>query len=315
MLMSATCPEKLVEDILKDLSIQHCEIIRAMTPRPEISYNISTHPSREAAERKLREELRLVIRTYEDGEKALVYCRGRAAAESLASSLRCSAFHGKRQPEDFKKEWEEFVTDPRKTIAVTTSILSVGIDIPHVRNVWHLGIPWTLIDYVQETGRAGRDGANATCHLLTWDGDGSNRPTGYTEADLHELIAENVNCRRVKIGEVIDGCPTSCSLLRNPHLCDNCKKVTHITPNSTGRVPPPIMRTELPRRTPVPHSETAPAEPDSRSRISGTQPRLASAQPSYAPIPGLGSETGGGSGPPHMSPSNSKRKATHEISL
>ena len=152
VLMSATCPGELVDKILRELSIQNCEVIGAMTPRPEILYNISTHSSRDAAERKLIEEQRVTISTYKEGEKVLVYCREKAAAELLTSSLGCSAFHSSRRPEEFKKDWEEFVTNPQTTIAVATSILSVGIDIPHVRNVWHLGIPWTMINYVQETG-------------------------------------------------------------------------------------------------------------------------------------------------------------------
>ena len=41
---------------------------------------------------------------------------------------------------------------------MATSALGTGVDIPNVLAIIHIDLPWSTIDYAQETGRAGRGG-------------------------------------------------------------------------------------------------------------------------------------------------------------
>ena len=51
-------------------------------------------------------------------------------------------------------------------VVVATVAFGLGIDCPNVRQIVHVGLPDDICSYIQETGRAGRDGELSLATLL-----------------------------------------------------------------------------------------------------------------------------------------------------
>ncbi|KAJ9655822.1 hypothetical protein H2201_008717 [Coniosporium apollinis] len=74
---------------------------------------------------------------------------------TIADGLSCDAFYHDAVGKEAMLE--DFRTGKRRVI-MATNALGIGIDIPDIRCIVHADRPRTLLDYAQESGRAGRDG-------------------------------------------------------------------------------------------------------------------------------------------------------------
>ena len=59
--------------------------------------------------------------------------------------------------------------DSTLRVLIATTAFGMGVDIPNIRWIVHWSPPRLIEDYVQETGRAGREGLTATALLVYGD--------------------------------------------------------------------------------------------------------------------------------------------------
>jgi ATP-dependent DNA helicase RecQ len=151
------------------------------------------------------------------GQSGIVYCITRAEVDRTASLLKemgysALPYHAGMSDEDRVHNQEAFLTEQTDTI-VATIAFGMGIDKSNVRYVIHAGMPKSVENYQQESGRAGRDGVEAECWLLysgrdvmTWKRLIERMPEDAREAastalEKIERYATSVQCRHASLIE------------------------------------------------------------------------------------------------------------------
>ena len=117
---------------------------------------------------KITSAARLIRRLPRPG---IVYCSTTKAVDQVASALAraqipSARYHGKMKAAERASTQRKFMKPTRRLVMVATSAFGMGIDKPNIRYIVHYQVPGSLEQYVQEAGRAGRDGKRSDCVLL-----------------------------------------------------------------------------------------------------------------------------------------------------
>ena len=125
-------------------------------------------------EKERREFIQRRLQALGDGS-AIVYCATVREATSLQAQLSgagvaAGLYHGKLPKAEREAAQDAFMRDDTR-VMVATNAFGMGIDKPDIRLVLHAQMPATIEAYVQECGRAGRDGEPADCVLMFREGD------------------------------------------------------------------------------------------------------------------------------------------------
>jgi len=171
---TATATAATRDDIEVCLGLRHPVRFVSTVDRPNLCWSVSTAARHGAALPVLAEAIETAL---ESGRQAsaLVYLLSRAGTVRLAHELRrrgmgAAVYHAGLDGSTRAALQERFLAG-RYRVMCATSAFGMGIDHPRIRLVAHLGMPAALEAYVQEAGRAGRDGLPARCLLLPTRGD------------------------------------------------------------------------------------------------------------------------------------------------
>ena len=210
---TATASSPVLEKIKKYIfgDIEARQIV-GNPDRPNISYNAMGCINRDLAVRDLLTA---------NSRPAIVFCSSRPGTEKLAHYLRNEIYEMGYDWHDQIRFYHAGLTRSEKTnaekwllhnteaVLCSTCAFGMGVDKADVRTVIHRDCPPSVEAYLQESGRAGRDGKQSMAYLL-WGPDDNralersrnNNNRVEKDADYIRLSAvinyarNNKNCRR-----------------------------------------------------------------------------------------------------------------------
>jgi superfamily II DNA or RNA helicase len=193
LILSATIPPQDELELTRRMGWLEDEVIwyRMSTTRSNIAYSV-IEVDQKMTESEHDKLIAQIVQS-EDG-KTVVYCNSRSRVISLVKSELidgCEGFHGGMSKDERKKKLELFREGDIKCL-ISTSAFGMGIDIPNIRLIVHADEPRTLLDYGQESGRAGRDGQVSQAIVVRAAGGGVGMAT--KDEDVEGLLASSLRC-------------------------------------------------------------------------------------------------------------------------
>ncbi|HXJ37356.1 MAG TPA: RecQ family ATP-dependent DNA helicase [Candidatus Eisenbacteria bacterium] len=167
--LTATATQPVRDDIIRYLGLRDPEVIVASPHRHNLVFEVR----HVRGDEKLRQLAKLARRLPRPG---IIYCSTTKAVEDVWLGLRLikiptARYHGKMTDKDRTEHQARFMHKGKRIVMVATSAFGLGIDKPDIRYIVHYQAPASLERYLQEAGRAGRDGHQARCILLFDESD------------------------------------------------------------------------------------------------------------------------------------------------
>lgn len=162
--LTATATPDVAADIRRAFNIAESDLIRTSFHRPNLHLTVSSCPAPERRQLLLQ---RLLERS---PGPAIVYVTLQKTTEEVAAFLGAEgvaarAYHAGMKNEERTAVQEAFMAG-QINVVVATIAFGMGIDKADIRAIYHYNLPKTLENYMQEIGRAGRDGRDAHCEIL-----------------------------------------------------------------------------------------------------------------------------------------------------
>jgi ATP-dependent DNA helicase RecQ len=232
--LSATAAPRVRADLIRLLELRRPLIQVRSARRDNLAYAMWRRPA---------DPMPQVLNALAEARGAkLIYARTRRSVESWAKRLseagvEAIAYHAGMDPESRALALTHF-QEHAAPVLVATVAFGMGVDRPDVGLVLHLDLPASAEGYLQESGRAGRDGLPARCLVLfdpddritlAWairaSAEDVNDPQERQRVELAqqqlrrmEAVAEGPGCREqallLAVGELLPPCGR----------CDRCRE-------------------------------------------------------------------------------------------
>lgn len=222
--LSATMPQDYISKI-DEMTKQAFPVIRQFpTSRHNISYKVVKAERRQAASSHLQWICSQFVSSLQTNPTALMLIFVAKIEEAdkiepfLPPGIRPAIFNSKI--EDKELVLQNLYKGKYNTVICTTA-LSLGIDHPNISLVIHWRNIFSLVDFAQATGRAGRAGQPAESIFIKFNYWTKKDQT--PDLCAAEAYGTTNECRRDSMAQYLDGRPFTCTMLKGYAKCDVCE--------------------------------------------------------------------------------------------
>jgi ATP-dependent DNA helicase RecQ len=164
--LTATANARVLADIAKNLELKIPKIFKKSFFRDHLAYQVFT------IEDKLLRLKQIFTKTK---TPAIVYVSTRKKTQEIANFLnanhfKSSFYHGGLPLKEKEIAYQNWMSETTP-IMVATNAFGMGIDKPNVGIVIHFDLPFSIENYIQESGRAGRNEKKSFAVLLKNEND------------------------------------------------------------------------------------------------------------------------------------------------
>lgn len=191
--LSATATPLVLEDIKQHLKLDVPKLFTKSFYRPSISYQIIETEDKYT-------KLLLLLKKHKG--PCIIYVNTRKLTKEIAyflnaNNLKSSFYHGGLNLEEKDTAYLNWMNE-KTPIIVATNAFGMGIDKDNVNTIIHYNIPNSIENYMQETGRAGRNNTAAYTFLLYNNADidylqtqlKNNAPTVIQMSEIYSKLCQ-----------------------------------------------------------------------------------------------------------------------------
>ena len=233
--LTATATKATFDCVCERVAMKSPSLIGLSPHRSNIYYSVHPYIDVQELSDCLAAELRLQSRKT---PKTVIFCQRLEDTAMLYLSLQKTLGHSFTYPAGYpsrqqyrlvemytracRPEFKESVLNSFTSlsgalrIVIATTAFGMGIDCPDIDRIIHWGAPSTLEQYAQETGRAGRDGRQATA-LMYYKQSGR-----HIEEAVHSYACNQTECRKQKLFRSFLFCNLDVSSVTRCQCCDVC---------------------------------------------------------------------------------------------
>lgn len=261
VLLSATVPPVSEVTLCRSFGLTHnATILRTTTNRPEIKYIIDPpYKDFDTIKQKTRVYLAIALQTFSSpADRILIFVTSIGHGIQLAECLQCEFYCGSSSSElhmtdEQRRTVHQNWIKGKYRILIATTAFSAGNDYPSVRLVLHIGWFFNMVEYIQQSGRGGRDHHTTTSQILPLN---ATHPVNDSPEDLigsHVIWnmiygTDQHECIRYLITKFNDGHGIRCHNNTSNRICNRCAAQPELERNSVSttaisRIPPPVIIT------------------------------------------------------------------------